>query len=300
MMKGNRKGGHRWLQWIALPVLCAALALCYYYGERIESRRVPAEPTVPLSEEEAALDFPRLAVTRADHETEADAAAEINLSERSGECVITDGGAYRLSGRLSGCLKIDAQEQTVHLVLDGAAVESGDGPALWVQSAGKVILTLAEGTENSFSDSGDYRDYPDTEACVFSEADLTINGSGKLTVNGFYKDAVRSQNVVRILGGEINIKCKRTGIHGTDGIHVTGGKISISSEKNGFGTTKSGKDGRGNAIISGGEHSVIAGRHAFLVGRGDLYIYNCTVKDRSVVSTYNVGGQIRVQDGCVQ
>ena len=75
---------------------------------------------------------------------------------------------------------------------------------------------------------------------------------------------------------------------------------NISSEKNGLRTTKSGADGRGNLVISGGDHRIIAGRHAFLVGRGDLYVYNCRIFDKSIVSTWNVGGQVKVQSGCIQ
>ena len=103
-----------------------------------------------------------------------------------------------------------------------------------------------------------------------------------------------------VVDGEITIKCKRSGIHGTDGILVAGGRLSISSEKYGLRTVKSGADGRGNLVVSGGEHRIIAGRHAFLVSRGDLYVYNCEVSDNSIVSTASVGGRTRIQSGCFE
>lgn len=283
-----------------LLLLCGALALCWVVGVRYERARQPKPATVPLTEEELTVQFPILALTRADHETDSENAIAVNLSDCDGECLIDEGGAYRLSGSLNGVIRVAAEEQTVHLILDSISVTSPQGPALLVESAGKVILSLPEGSHSTLSDSGHYLRNTDDEACISSRSDLTINGSGALTVNGLYKDAIRSRNVIRIPDGEITINCKRTGIHGTDGILVSGGSLNISSEKNGLRTTKSGADGRGNLVISGGDHRIIAGRHAFLVGRGDLYVYNCRIFDKSIVSTWNVGGQVKVQSGCIQ
>ena len=286
----------------ALALLIGALVLCWVVGTRHERAKVPAKPVSPIAEEVLAADFPRLAVTRADQDTEMTDAVPVDLSQEQDELLITAGGKYRLSGKLNGRIRVDAEEQTVHLFLDGVTVNAGEGPALWTESAGKLILTLTEGSENSFTDSGRYQNYigAGAEACVYSRADLTVNGSGKLTVTGLYKDAIRSSNVVKILDGNLTIRCKRTGVHGSDGIRVSGGSVSISSEKNGFRTTKSGADGRGNLVVSGGSHRVIAGRYAFLVARGDLYIYDCTILDKSVVSTYSAGGQVSIQSGCFQ
>ena len=253
-----------------------------------------------MSEEVLYESFPLLAATRADHETDSTGAVPADLSQQGEEFLITEGGSWMLSGKMKGRVRIDAEEQTVHLFLAGVEVTAKEGPALFVESAGKVIITLVEGTENRFSDSGDYRQETVAEACIYSAADLTINGGGSLAVNGFYKDGIRSRNVVKIMDGEISIRCKRSGIHGTDGMHVMGGKLDISSEKNGLRTTKSGTNGRGNLVISGGDHRIIAGRHAFLVGRGDLYIYDCTVYEKSVIGAWDVGGKTFVQSGCVQ
>ena len=294
------QGRRRALQCVLLLLLCAALAGCYWIGFRHEQRQTQQAPEVPLTEEDFALNFPFLAVTHADHETESPDAVRIDLAQEEDELLLSEGGNYRLTGKMIGQIRIAAEEQPVHLILDGVSLTSKEGPAIWVESAGKLILTLAEGTENQISDSGDYRRSPDTEACIFSAADLTINGSGTLSVSGLYKDAIRSQNVVKILDGDISIRSKRTGIHGTDGIHITGGFLEISSEKNGLRTTKSGRNGRGNLVVAGGDHRIIAGRFGFLVGRGDLYICNCSVFEKSVVAAWDVGGSVHVQSGCVQ
>lgn len=297
---GKRAAGRKLMLVPALLLLCLALAGCYLIGASHERRKAPAAPQVPISEEALDERFPLLAVTRADRDTDSAGARETDLSREGEELRITEGGKWLLTGRMKGRILIDAEEQTVHLFLAGAEVTAKEGPALYVRSAGKVIITLAEGTENRLGDSGDYRQEAEAEACVFSAADLTVNGTGKLTVNGLYKDGIRSRNVVKILDGEITIRCKRSGIHGTDGVHITGGQLDISSEKNGIRTTKSGLNGRGNLVISGGDHRIIAGRYAFLTGRGDLYIYHCSVYEKSVISAWDAGGETLVQSGCLQ
>ena len=298
MEKG--RGRKKALQGLLMLLLCGALAGCYWIGLRHQQRNTPPTPEVPMTEETFDQSFPYLAVTHADHETEGEGAREIDLSQAGEELLLSEGGVYRLTGKMSGQIRIAAEEQPVRLILENVSLMAKEGPALWVESAGKLILTLADGTENLISDSGDYRKTPDMEACIYSAADLTINGGGTLSVSGLYKDAIRSRNVVKVLDGKIIIRSKRTGIHGTDGIHITGGSLEISSEKYGLRTTKSGLNGRGNLVVAGGDHRIIAGRFAFLVGRGDLYIYNCSVFENSVVSAWDVGGQAHVQSGCVQ
>ena len=289
----------RSLQIVLLILLCGALALCWIVGSRHDERRNPPEPEVPISGEDFSISLPYLTVTRADHETESTEAQTVNLSEQKDELLIS-GGEWILTGKMTGRIRIAAEDQNVHLFLAGATLNSREGPAIQVESAGKVIITLTEGSENQISDSGDYRKSQDAEACIYSAADLTINGTGALIVNGLFKDAIRSRNVVKIMDGKITIRSKRTGIHGTDGIHVAGGELDISSEKVGLRTTKAGTEGRGDLVVAGGILRIIAGRNAFVAERGNLYIYNCSIFDKSVVNTWNVGGKVKVQDGCIQ
>ena len=179
--------------------VCAVLTICYRYGKWNEQTRIPAEPGAPLTEEEFRQEFPHLSITYADRETEAGNPQLIDLSAVDGEVEITKGGAYLLQGETSGRIRINAEEQTVYLLLNGAKITVKQGPALSVKSAGKVILSLQPGSENTFVDSGDYRGFLEEESCIFSTTDITINGTGKLNIYGFYKDAIHSKDVVRIL-----------------------------------------------------------------------------------------------------
>jgi hypothetical protein len=212
---------------------------------------------------------------------------------------ISEGGDYCLSGSLNGVIHISTKDQIVHLYLNGFDLVSGGGPAILCENADKLVITLMEGTENSVSDSGDYRGYDDAEACITSESDITINGTGILNVNGYYKDAIRSKDILKILSGTIAIQCKRNAVYGNDGILVHGGKLTVSSEKYGFRTVSKGAEGRGNLIITGCEMNLIAGRYGFVTEKADLYIYNCAIVCHNVMGICDTGGNAYIEENCV-
>lgn len=286
---------------VLLFALCGAAVLVWKIALTIEDEgyKTPDIPDNNVSEE-MVENFSYLAVTQVDQVTESTDEVLINLNDYSDEVLINEEGDYHLKGELEGSLRIKAEEQSVHLYLDNVSITAKDGPAIIVDSAGKVVITLLSGTENVISDSGDYRNSVDYEAAISTTCALTINGDGALTVYGLYEDAIRSKDVVKILDGVISIYSKRTAVHGNDGIHVTGGQIFISSEKKGYKTTKSGIDGRGNIMISGGTHNIIAGEYAFVCSKADLYIFDCEIYNKSVISTYNVKGTRMIEEGCLQ
>ncbi len=281
---------------LMLVVLAVLLVLCWQIGTHADYQT--AAP-IPETQEAMDQDFSYLALTREDQNTQADRPTQIRLEESGGACLIEDAGAYLLSGELDGTLRVNAKGSTVHLFFDGVNIHSGSGPAVLVEDAGKVIITLVDGSENTISDSGKYSGMEDTESCIYSTADLTINGPGKLQVYGYYKDAIRTKDVLKITDGTIRIQCKRTGLHGNDGVNISGGQIFIESEKNGVKTTRSGADGRGCLMISGGEISVVAGRYALVTEEADLYILNAAVQLNGVISNYDIHGKRMIQEGCV-
>lgn len=239
---------------------------------------------------------PLITVTTADQTTQAENLVVIPLEQQNGLCRITEAGAYLLSGSLTGNIQVDAEEQIVHLILNNAEVESEQGPALQVLSAGKVILTLADGSVNSFQDSGHYPDAAEADACIYSECDLTINGSGELNVHGYYKDAVHSKDVLKILGGSIFAQSKRDGLRGNDGLLLSCADSTVQSERNGLCTTKTGKPGKGNIEILSGSHSVIGGNFAISCA-ADLHTKDSSLYLMGVVGEIEAGGQAYVEEG---
>ena len=120
---------------------------------------------------------PLYSLTREDSRTQPRSPTDVSLGDVREELLITDAGDYVLSGRLSGGVHVNAEDQVVHLFLNGVEIKAVKGPAIYVESAGKVIVTVCAGTENELSDGGSHAT-KDTDACFFSMNDLTVNGTG--------------------------------------------------------------------------------------------------------------------------
>ena len=250
-------------------------------------------PASPLENEAV---FP---VTKTDLDTDPGLGQEIDLTLVPEDYSITEGGSYILTGEYSGQITVDAEEQIVHLFLKDVRIHSRSGPAILVASAGKVIITLADGTDNAIEDSAHYRDSDHQDASIYSSCDLTLNGSGSLSLYGYYNDAIHSRDMVKILGGNIFIQSFGHGIQGNDGILINGDSLRIESKKSGLRTTKAGNDHRGTIDLCGGRIAIIAGEYA-IASSGDLYVRSCTVTTDSVMGQMDVAGSRFLTEGCLE
>ena len=115
------------------------------------------------------------------------ASASSNSVKISGSKVtITEEATYVISGNLSnGMLIVDAKDTAkLQLVFNGVDITSKTSAALYILEADKVVVTLASGTTNTLANGGSFTaiDDNDIDAALFSKQDLTLNGSGSLTV----------------------------------------------------------------------------------------------------------------------
>ena len=112
-------------------------------------------------------------------------------------------------------------------------ISFASGAPIYVANAEKTVITLAEGTENIVSDGASYI-FPDAEidepnAAVFSNDDLTINGSGSLTVNASYNNGITSKDDLLIAGGNVTVNALNDGIKGRDSLILLDGFISVNA-----------------------------------------------------------------------
>lgn len=153
---------------------------------------------------------------------------------------IEKGGTYILRGTLSdGTILVDAGDHDkVRLVFDGVNIHSETSAAVDIKKAEKTIISLEEGSVNSLSDSPNliYRsqDKEEPNGALFSKGDLTINGSGKLTVNGTFNNAICSKDTLKIAGGNIEITAANHGIKGNDALVIYDGQLTIQSAGDGL------------------------------------------------------------------
>lgn len=176
---------------------------------------------------------------------------------------ITKAGIYVLSGTLTdGQILIDNEDKgIVRLVLNGVDISNGDNPAIYSKKTGKTIISIEEGTVNTLTDGKEYslensEDEPD--ATLFSKNDLTINGSGKLTVNGNYSKGIKTKDDLKITGGDIEVKSVDNGIVGRDLVAVNSGNITINAGGDGIKSTNDTDTTKGFIAIEGGKFNIEA------------------------------------------
>ncbi len=182
-----------------------------------------------------------------------------------GTVSITDAGTYVLSGQLDdGQIVIDNQNDgVVHVVLNGVQLSKSDGAPFYIKEAGKVVVTLQDGTVNSISD-GDAYVFPDAStdepnAPLFSKADLTINGTGKLTVQANYDDGIVSKDDLKILSGILEVKAADDAIKGKDRVAIQDGTFAIEAGGDGIKSTNAEETDKGWVAIAGGSFDIQAG-----------------------------------------
>ena len=151
-----------------------------------------------------------------------------------GDLVISNGGWYVLTGTLEdGKIIVDAHDSSkVWIRLNGVTVRCSDDACLRVDEADKVFLTLAEDTENSFSSGTDYSEEAladNTGGTIFSHDDLTINGSGSLSITAGYKHGIDVNDSLVITGGNITITAPQDGIHVSDSLRFMEASLTIDA-----------------------------------------------------------------------
>ncbi|WP_160724527.1 carbohydrate-binding domain-containing protein [Bacillus sp. USDA818B3_A] len=196
---------------------------------------------------------------------------------------IKTSGTYVISGKLNdGQIVVDAADDaTVRIVLNGAEIHSSTNSPIYVKKAEKTVISLEKGTENYVSDGEKYdlegsEDEPN--AAIFSKSDLTINGTGKLVVEGNYNDGITSKDELKITGGTIEVKSADDGLLGRDLVAVKNGNITVQSGGDSIKSTNDTDKSKGNIAIEGGTFNLTAANDgiqavtSLLIADGDFSI----------------------------
>ena len=272
-----------------VAAVCAALFLTACTGEDPAAREVWQETAWQ----------PAFEITREDEKTGPEQPKQVQLPIETGTFLIAEGGEYLLSGSMEGQIIVDAcEDELVHLYLAGVSVNSHKGPAILIEEASKVVVTVMSETENILTDSPDYTGYEDAEGCLYCAADLTINGEGSLSVISYHEDGIRSRDVVKILDASVGVQAKGDGIRGNDGIAIKNSRIKIESEGSGIRTTRQGEGARGAIEIEGGQLELIAGKNG-ICSASDLYMQDCSCTINAVEEKTRIEGRNAIEEGCM-
>ena len=150
---------------------------------------------------------------------------------------ITKAGTYVISGSLTdGQLVVDADGEKVQLVLSGASISTSSSTALYVRNADKVFLTLADGTTNAISATGEDIEADDhnLDGAVWSHDDLTVNGSGTLVVSSACGHGIVSKDDLTLVSGAVSVTAAVDALQAKGDLAVGGGTWTLSAGDDGM------------------------------------------------------------------
>lgn len=188
-----------------------------------------------------------------------------NVQIEDGVVTIKAAGVYVLSGTLTdGTIEVDAgDDDKVQLVLDGVSIMAADYAAIYAKNADKVFVTLAEGAGNSLTVSGDYvqTDDNNVDAVIFAKCDLTLNGTGSLTVKDNTGHGIVSKDDLVVTGGTYTIYSQDHCLNGKDSVRIADGTFNLSCDEDGI---HAGNDDQqdGYVYIEGGDINISVGDDA--------------------------------------
>lgn len=235
------------------------------------SETIAETPSPTAAELQASVETPAVdsnMFTKRDSRTDYDEAAAqyIDLDAQTGDLTLTEAGDYVLSGTLTdGSVIINAPEDAkLHLILNGAHIASQSAAALYVISADKVFVTLADGSENGVSAAGDSAedDYANVDAAIFARCDISFNGSGSLSVSSAKGHGIVSKDDLVFTGGSYMMQAANHGISGKDSIRIADGSFVVTAGKNCLDSDNDEDSDKGFIYIAGGSFDLSSGNDA--------------------------------------
>ncbi len=191
------------------------------------------------------------------------ATASSNSVKIDGSTVqITEEATYLISGTLDdGMLVVNAPDTAkLQLVFNGVDITSSTSAALYILEADKVFITLADGTQNSLANGGSFTPIDDEniDAALYSKQDLTINGSGSLTVTSPAGHGIVGKDDLVITGGTMQVDAASHALDANDSVRFTGAALTATAGKDGIHCENDDDNTRGFVYVSGGSMNIEA------------------------------------------
>lgn len=192
---------------------------------------------------------------------------------------ISEAGDYYFSGALTGAISVAKNSGNVHIYLDNISLTVTDSSAISSKAGSKVVITLIG--NNSLTNvlgSGEKDKH-----VIDSKEDLTINGSGSLTINST-KSAIASDGKFIGLGGTLNVTAVKHAV-AADSIYIDGTSINATSV---------GKD----ILHAESDYDAVESAPEFDFGKGFIFIANGAINTTSVLGdALQADSFVYVKDG---
>ena len=148
---------------------------------------------------------------------------------RSGNPVVIERkGIYRITGSSDGVtiqIREPKKSGNVYLILENVSMVSRDGPCIASLASEKTIVQCTGDSSLTCS--------ADQGAALYAEDDLTVNGSGRLTIESG-KNGIQCKGVLRITGSRLLVRAENDGLKGKHGIYMDGGSVTVEKSYEGL------------------------------------------------------------------
>lgn len=161
---------------------------------------------------------------------------------------------YVVSGTTSSGSLTILGEKKCEVKLNGVNITSPDSAALNILSKKRAFVYLADGTNNTLTDTK-CDDSNTHKGALYAKGKLLLHGTGTLNVYGNHNNAIHSADYI-IFNKGVNVYANSTANHGVkanDGIYVNGGILNVEVSA----AAAKGINCESDIIVNGGRTTVI-------------------------------------------
>ena len=207
-----------------------------------------------------------------------------------GEISISKAGTYVLSGNFTDTgVVVDAKDEQIRLVFNGVKMHHSQAAPIRILDSKKVVVTLADGTQNVIADeraqdldpamtaeetdstegatdSGEKGEDSSSEtgedlmdAAIYSKEDLTFNGTGTLDVSSKANHGIVSKDGLVIMSGTFSVNAAKNGIKGKDYLVVADGDLTVTAGNDCLKSSNDTDSKMGFVWLDGGNFDLNAG-----------------------------------------
>jgi len=232
--------------------------------------------------------------------------AGVTLEDK--DIVITREGTYEFTGTLDdGRIIVNAVNQNVVLILNGANITCSNGSAIYVYKAGTCTILLNGETENTISDGSSY-DFSlsfcdsaseEPNAAIFAKDDLIIRGTGTLIVNGNYAAGIIGKDTLKIINTNVTVSAAGNGINGKDSLTIQNSTVNVTAGKDALRSTNDTDETLGYATFTDSNITLVAGNDGVQAETG-ITIFNCSINITTAGGAYETTSDSAKGLKCVQ
>lgn len=193
------------------------------YNDYVESFNPSVEVSINYDGDAVTVTNPSVSVTV----TASGAHVEANIRTKAVRFTLTGSSS-------NGSLKV-VGENRFCITLAGVDLTNPDGAAINNQCSKTLYLVARDGSENSLSSTGGEAALSDAKGALFSEGQIAFSGSGILTVNSAFRNAVASDDYIFVRPGvrmAVNAYAGNA-LKANDGVKINGGNLNILVEADG-------------------------------------------------------------------